>query len=87
MQVNSPNSLTFIALGKRSSKQITKEESKIADFDSKFDEERSVDAYKPIKNHDTVSSVFSSAILTSQQKAKGGINPLLQQLLNRQKKG
>jgi hypothetical protein len=39
-----------------------------------------------ISNFDSVSSVFSSAVLTSQQKVRG-LDPLLQQLVNRQKKG
>ena len=39
-----------------------------------------------ISNLDSVSSVFSSAVLTSQQKVRG-LDPLLQQLVNRQKKG
>jgi len=56
------------------------------DYESEIDGGKFKPA-RPIRNNDTVSSVFSSAVLTSQQKVRVGLNPLLQQLMNRQKKG
>ena len=74
-----------LALGKRSSKHITKEESKVMAFESQ-QSFKNLDQANIITNQKSVSSVFSSAVLTSQQKVRG-LNPLLQQLVNRQKKG